>query len=275
MSNDALYRWVGGAFAALDYCDPGEYRVEAMDSFLVTHGRIFARELHESRFFEAARQRGNDLDGFAALDLEAFWDAALALVPADGNWFPRVELQSKDGAAHLVFRHRPAPEPARSAVLATLDRPDPRKAPGIKGPDVDALLSARTRARRLGADDAVILTSDGFIVDGTTSALVWWRGDILCAPPLAEDAREFERVDSVTARSLFAMAAALGVETHRERATPADLDGAEVWALGAVHGIRIVTSWVGGPKLAESPGRLGLWRHRREALHKPIGGTGT
>ncbi|MCB1281467.1 MAG: aminotransferase class IV [Salinibacterium sp.] len=275
MRNGALYRWAGGALVAIDYCDPGEYRVEAMDSFLVTQGRTFARELHESRFSDAARQRCTELDGFATLGVKAFWDAALALVPATGNWFPRLELQSKDGAAHLLFRHRPAPELARSAVLATLDRPDPRNTPGIKGPDIDALLSARTSARLRGADDAVVLTKDGFLVDGTTSALAWWRGDVLCAPPLAEDAPEFERVDSVTARSLFAMAAALGVETHRERATPADLDGAEVWALGALHGIRIVTSWIDGPTLAEKPGRLGLWRKRREALLKPKGAATT
>lgn len=271
MSNAALYRWVGGTLVTIDYCDPGEYQVEAMDSFLVNEGRSFALELHRNRFFDAIAQRGEGLDGFSSLDLHEFWSAALAMIPEHGNWFPRVELQSKGGAAHLLFRHRAAPELSRSAVLATLDSQDPRHTPRIKGPDVEALLSARTKARQRGADDAVILTADGFVVDGTTSAVVWWRGEILCGPPTVDEAPEFARVNSVTARSVFGMATALGVETHRERVTPAELDGTEVWALGALHGIRIVTGWIDGPDLAERPGRMALWRDRRDALLKPIG----
>jgi hypothetical protein len=52
--------------------------------------------------------------------------------------------------------------------------------------------------------------------------------------------------------------------------TPAELDGTELWALSALHGIRIVTSWVDGPQLAEQPGRLATWRTRLDALRKPL-----
>lgn len=269
MSSAALYRWSGDALSAIDYCDPQEYTIEAADSLLVTEGSAFALGLHRDRFLAAATLRGSGLDGFAGLDLEAFWDAAFASIPGAGQWFPRVELQSKNGAAHLLYRHRPAPELTRSVTLVTHHGPDPRRSPAIKGPDLPALLHLRTRAQEQGADDAVILNPDGYVLDGATSAIVWWRGEILCAPP---EAPGFERVDSVTARSLFGLATALGVETYREAATPAELDGTEVWALGALHGIRIVTNWLGGPAPAELPGRLGLWRERREALRKPIGG---
>lgn len=271
MSNAAVYRWDGRKLVATDEGDPGEYRIEAADSFLVSEGRAFACALHRARFSEATEQRGASLDDFDHPTVDGFWDAALALIPSGGAWFPRVELQSKGGAAHLVFRHRAAPKLSRAAVLTMLDQPDPRRFPKIKGPDLEALVKARTAAHKLGADDAVILTQGGYVVDGTTSAIVWWRGDILCAPPTADDSPEFARVDSVTARSLFGLAATLGVETHRERVTPAELDGTEVWALGALHGIRIVTEWIGGPGLAELPGRLGLWRGRRDALRKTIG----
>jgi branched-subunit amino acid aminotransferase/4-amino-4-deoxychorismate lyase len=271
MSIAGLHRWDGEALVPIDYCDPRDYRVEVVDSFLIRDGAAFALELHWDRFQSSVESRGSGFDGFERLDVSGFWTAALSLVPDRGEWFPRFELQSLAGSAQLLFRHRAAPELSRSAVLATLDRPDPRRVPGTKGPDVDALLSARTAARHAGADDAVILTRDGFIIDATTSAIVWWRGDILCAPPEARDAPEFERVASVTARSLFGLADVLGVETHRERATPAELDGAEVWVLSALHGIRIVTKWIGGPSVAELPGRLALWRDRLEALRKPIG----
>ena len=93
----------------------------------------------------------------------------------------------------------------------------------------------------------------------------WWRGDILCSPPT-----QFERIDSVTARSVLTLATALGLDTHEEACTPAELDGTEVWALSALHGARIATAWVDGPQLAERPGRLGAWRARLDALRRPI-----
>jgi branched-subunit amino acid aminotransferase/4-amino-4-deoxychorismate lyase len=117
----------------------------------------------------------------------------------------------------------------------------------------------------LGAEEAVILSPDGYVVEGAYSALVWWRGAILCAasPDLA-------RIDSVTERSLLGMAGALGVETYQESVTPAELDGCEVWALSALHGPRIITEWVGGPAMAALPGRLDLWRTRLAVLRREL-----
>ena len=88
---------------------------------------------------------------------------------------------------------------------------------------------------------------------------------MLCGPPSS-----FPRVDSVTARTVLTLAGALGVETYEEAVTPAELDGTEVWALSALHGIRIVTQWVDGPAMAELPGRLQQWRDRLDALRRPI-----
>jgi len=275
MSNAALYRWDGAKLVTIDHGDAINYTIEVADSFLVRDGRAFALELHRERFLEAVHQVGHGLNGLSDLNPEIFWHAALAEIPADSTWFPRVEMQSKDGDASLLLRLRTAPELSRSAVLATHPLADPRHTPMIKGPDLVALVEARTAARRIGADDAVILTPENYVIDGTTSAIVWWRGDILCAPPTADDAPEFARVNSVTARSLFGMAAVLGVDTHREQVTPTELEGTEVWVLSALHGLRIVTSWIDGPSLAELPGRLRLWQERRAALVRPIGATTT
>ena len=109
------------------------------------------------------------------------------------------------------------------------------------------------------------LDQEGFVVEGAYSALLWWRGDTLCAPPL-----EFDRVDSVTARTVLAVATALGVEVLREAVTPAELDGLEIWSLNALHGIRIVTRWIDGPEPAEQPGRLRAWRARLGKLSRPL-----
>jgi branched-subunit amino acid aminotransferase/4-amino-4-deoxychorismate lyase len=127
------------------------------------------------------------------------------------------------------------------------------------------MLRIRTEAQASGATEAVILTPDGYVVEGAYSALLWWRGGILCGPPA-----EFDRVDSVTARSVLTLATALGTDTHEEAVTAAELDGTELWVLSALHGIRIATAWVDGPSLAELPGRLDAWRGRMDALRRPI-----
>ena len=251
-----ILRWHDGVFAELDYCDPAETAVLAADSWFVTGGRSLALDLHRSRFLGALP---DDVPG------ERFWNEAIARIPREGDWFPRVELQARRATHELVLRLRSAPERRTSAVLATAAS-DPRTNPTVKGPDLEAMLRLRTLAQASGADEAVILSPDGYVVEGAYSALVWWRGAILCTPPA-----EFERIDSVTARALLGLAAALGVELFEEAVTPAELDGTELWALSALHGPRVATGWVDGPSLAALPGRLRLWRERLEALRHPLG----
>ncbi|MDF1478846.1 aminotransferase class IV [Leifsonia sp. H3M29-4] len=259
MSVSSIFRWQDGALEALDYCDMTATLIEAADSWLVTDGLTLALDLHRARFFDAVGAR------FPDLNASDFWDAAIAAIPDTGTWFPRVELHSRAGAPSFVFRLRSAPERRRSAVVATWHGPDPRRTPRVKGPDLERLSRARTAVQSEGADEAVLLTTDGYVVEGAYSALLWWRGEILCAPPAS-----FARVDSVTARSVLTLARALGHDLHEEAVTPAELDGTELWTLSALHGIRIVTAWIDGPQLAELPGRLGAWRARLDALRRPI-----
>jgi branched-subunit amino acid aminotransferase/4-amino-4-deoxychorismate lyase len=249
----AVYRWHDGALQLLDYCDMADTTVEAADSWLVSDGRTLALDLHRERFLDAAP------------DGASFWDAAIAAIPREGDWFPRVELQSRSGAPLFVLRLRSAPALTRSVVVATHLGPDPRTRPTVKGPDLESMLRIRTAVQPRGAEEAVILSPDGYVVEGAYSAIVWWRGAILCSP-----SPELERIDSVTARLLLGMAAALGVETYEESVTPAELDGCEVWALSALHGPRIITRWVDGPAMAALPGRLDLWRTRLAVLRRPL-----
>jgi hypothetical protein len=243
MAETALvYRWRDGELELLDYCDMTERRIVVADSWLETDGRVLARELHRERFERTAG------------DQAEFWKALPT--HAEGDWFPRVELHDN---GQLIFRERSAPERTRSVTVATATN-DPRTQPTVKGPDLETMLRLRTLAQPAG--EAIIL-HDGFVVEGAYSALVWWRGNILCHP-----SSEFERVDSITARVVQTLATALGVETFEEAVTPAELDGTELWTLNALHGPRIVTSWTDGPGLAELPGRLETWRTRLTALRR-------
>ena len=125
MSVESIFRWRDGELEALDYCDITASRIVAADSWLVTDGTALALGLHRTRFLAAAP--GHD----------DFWDAAVAAIPRNGDWFPRVELHSPPA---LVFRLRSAPERTRSAVLATWTGPDPRTEPRVKGPDLTSML---------------------------------------------------------------------------------------------------------------------------------------
>ena len=260
MSTETIYRWRDGSLEVLDYCDMTDTAIVVADSWLVTEGTVLAIGLHRARFLESISP--NDRSATAA---DAFWDAAIALIPRAGDWFPRVELQSRTGSLLLVFRLRSAPERRNNLIEATWPDGDPRTVPRIKGPDLAAMTRVRTSVQARGASEAIILTDDGYVVEDSHSGLLWWRGDILCGPPVA-----FDRVDSVTVRSVLTLATALGVETFDEAVTPGELADTELWSLNALHGIRIVTDWIDGPPLAQLPGRLSLWRARMDALRKPI-----
>jgi len=254
MSVTANFRWRDGALHALDYCDMTAVTVLAADSWLVSEGLALGVELHRQRFMAGVAGRSSAAS--------VFWDAAIAAIPSAGDWFPRVELHSN---GTLLFRLRSAPGRSSSVILATWTGSDLRTTPNVKGPDLEAMLAVRTSVQPLGAQEAVLLSPDGFVIEGAYSGLLWWRGDILCGPP-----QSLARIDSVTARTTITLAGALGHDCHEEHVTPAELDRTELWVVSALHGIRLATAWIDGPALAERPGRLATWRARLTALRQPL-----
>lgn len=254
-----LYDWRAGELVALDDCEVAEQTLDVADSFLVADGRALALALHRERFLDSVREQG-----FAdRAEAARFWEAGIAAVPRAGSWFPRFELTTVRDAQRLRFRLRTAPVLTDSVVLATAEG-DPRQVPNIKGPDIARLSVLRQRAQRSGADEAVIL-DNGLVSDGTTTALLWWRGDTLATPPLT-----FAKVDSVAARTVRGVAAAMRIPVDEEAVTPAELDGCVIWAVNALHGIRAVTAWVGGPRVAQDAARTAAWRTRLAALARPL-----
>ena len=101
-------------------------------------------------------------------------------VPAQGRWFPRVELRA-DG--ELALEVRPAPPREPTVVAWVADVPDPRRAPRRKGPDLERLAALRERAAAHGAGEAVIADADGRLLEGAYTSLLWWEGETLCAVP--------------------------------------------------------------------------------------------
>lgn len=223
----------------------------AADSWLVVDGRVRALDRHWARFSATCAEHGVDTQAFRA-------DVARA-VPAEGRWFPRVELHA-DG--ELAVRVRPAPPREPSVVAWIADVPDPRRAPRRKGPDLERLAALRDRAAAQGAGEAVIADAGGRLLEGAYTSLLWWEGETLCAVP--DDA---PILPGITRALLIELAGAVELR----RPAPRELAGRETWLVSALHGIRAVTRWVGGPEPGDAL-RAAAWQRRLESLCATSGG---
>ncbi len=75
------------------------------------------------------------------------------------------------------------PVPTVPLVLAT--SPAPHRGYRHKTTDRAWLEAARTSVQALGADDALLLDGDGFVIEATNWAIGWWDGERLFFPPLS------------------------------------------------------------------------------------------
>lgn len=224
------------------------------DSWLVANGRARHLQEHFDRFQNWVGQIS------PSLKLAEFFAAVKAQIPRDGNWFPRIEflIDPETQKNQLVLRMREAPELQSSISLWTFNEPDPRVSPTVKGPDLSLGMQMRRAAQMHGADEAVLLTKEGYISEGALSSIVWFRDEVLCAP-----GDDIPWLPSITRNEVFSIAESMGLQTRAEKAKPADLVDLEIWVLSSLHGIRAVDSWVdlGGP--------VGAARHL-EAFNKRL-----
>lgn len=233
-ADEALLRWQGPGAGFRPAREPGVIKV--VEEWLVDDGRVRAFGAHERRFVRACAA----LAGIDANRTREFLLAAMARVDPAGRWFPRAELADFAGNPRLHLRIRPAAPQGHSVRLWVSPSPDTRTNPAMAGPDLDWLTNQRARAVAAGADEAVLLSGDGHVREGAATAILWWDGDTLCAPP-----DDGALMPSVTRELLLDAACAAGVGVSPRAAAPAELDGLEVWAVNALHGIRPVTAWTG------------------------------
>jgi branched-subunit amino acid aminotransferase/4-amino-4-deoxychorismate lyase len=225
----------------------------AADSWLVDDGRTRAADRHWARFSATCGEHGVEPEALAAF--RARVERAL---PARGRWFPRVELRA-DG--ELAVRVRPAPAREPTVVAWIADVPDPRRAPRYKGPDLERLAALRERAAAHGAGEAVLAGSDGRLLEGAYTSLLWWEGETLCAVP--DDA---PILPGITRALLIELARERDTPVAQRRPAPQELAGCETWLTSALHGIRAVTRWAeGGPTAGEAP-RAAAWQRLLDGL---------
>lgn len=260
-SEATFYCFRDGELVALEE-DEQEVRLAAADSWLVEDGRVRSLGAHFDRFTKAVFQNSPK---HAEL-LPAFFDQVKSALPREGRWFPRIEMHADDALAHhLHLRLREAPPLQEKIRLWTLNEPDPRSQPLVKGPDLSLGQQLRRRANLNGADEAVILDAAGNISECALASLVWWRGDVLCAPN-----EQTPWLESVTRNEVFAIAEQAGFETRTELTSPKSLAGLEIWVLSSLHGIRVVTEWNDLPSPPAQSTHFEAFRRRLRLLSTAI-----
>ncbi|WP_211225460.1 aminotransferase class IV [Amycolatopsis nigrescens] len=231
--------------------DAGPARLLVADSWLLEHGRMRGLEPHRRRFAAGCADAG----GPEPSEVDDFWQAAVARLPRAGTWFPRVELVAAPGGAQLRLRVRPAPARTEQVVVWVHGEGDPRAVPRRKGPDLDRLGELRHRAVEAGANEALLTTGSGYVLEAATSSVLWWEGDQLCLPDPS-----WRVLPSVTVALIRQAAAERGITVRSSRRRLSELAGREVWLANALHGIRPVTAWAGSDVPAGPAVRAPSWR---------------
>lgn len=244
---------------ALMVTDRPDSRLLVADSWLVREGSMIALDLHRQRFFNSCCIR----HGIDATVLQPLWQEALDLIPATGSWFPRMELAGNSQQPVFQCRIRPAPPIRDSVKLIVCHTADVRQAPRHKGPDIPLLWRLHHQVLASGADEGLMTTSKGFLLEGLTSSILWWERhhgqDVLCAIP------DSNRILPGTIRRLMlAIAGKEGIPIAYRLVKPNQLNGHDVWVTNALHGIRPAVVWDKSPFM---PGvstlsslRLQWWR---------------
>lgn len=250
--------------------DISSSKLMAADSWLVEDGRVRAFGRHRARFGDVAAHVGM---GDAITD--DFWAAVVEKIPATGEWFPRVDVlePALGDEPVLALRLRPAPERTRELRVCVPSFPDPRTIPGRKGPDIGLLgrLVAQARADH-DCSEVVLLSDEGFVIEGATTSLLWWDDEALCAP-----APELRALQGVTSAMILDEARSRSIPIEFRRLRPEELFGCEVWLVNALHGIRRVREFVDAPSgtrdvspLDEESERFIQWRLWLESARRPL-----
>ncbi|QIM18561.1 aminotransferase class IV [Leucobacter coleopterorum] len=231
------------------------------DSFRVRMNQITGQaevrgwHKHLNRFRKGVHDACPELDQSV---VEAFLAEAARAIQDYGEGFPRLELwQETNQTPWLSFSLRPLPVlttelELRTAAGVVLENPT------RKGPNIACLTALN---HRLGAE-ALLADPSGCVIEGATTSLIWWdtvsqRGHVVQSTN--------NRVASVTEQLL-----ANEVALTPSRIPPGSLTGHEVWALNALHGIRVVTAIDSIPTQKPNTRRLEIYTDALNRYWQPV-----
>src|SRR5215207_10076395 len=225
------------ADAVVPATDEGLLRGDGVFGVLRLYGgRPYALEEHLARLGNSAAnlRLGIDVDAVRA-DVVRLLDAA-AGKPDPGCL--RIVLTR---GGHRLLLTESLPEHAPAIRLATITYAPVRLLDGIKSLSYGANMLATRLAQERGADEALLLTPHGRVLEAPTSSIFWVSGGVLRTPPLSDHvlasitralAIELASAEerSCTLDELFAADEAFLASTTRELQPVASVDGRPIGA---------------------------------------------
>lgn len=220
--------WIDVAAATIPADDPGFLTGDAVfETGRLVPGGYFGLERHLDRLAESAAELGLPLPARAEL-------RAIARGLAERNDFREAVLRltlTRGGRAGPVLLGTLTPMPpdwrARAGrgwrvVTAAVRHPPAAALPAAKTPGRAHGLVARVQARAAGADDALLLSPAGDIVEGPSWNVFWRRAGALFTP-----AAETGLLEGITRATVLELAPTLGYAVEQGCWARADLDGAD------------------------------------------------
>ena len=106
-------------------------------------------------------------------------DVARLVRPFAGTGDAVLRVEVRDGRASVTVRDRPPLDPPAVITASEPHHPYPHKTT-----ERDCFADAGKEAEVAEADDALLLTHDGWVAEGTVWTVFWWEGDALHTPAL-------------------------------------------------------------------------------------------
>lgn len=239
--------WVDGrvgplADAVLPLTTEGLLRGDgAFETVGVWGGRPFRLDAHLDRLVRSLRALmlpQPDLDRLAG----AVAELRERFGPHDGM----LRISVLSGGTQLVTL---APQPVRPDITTLLSRPAPWIRPlgtfgpaGAKSLSYAANMAALRAAEAAGAQDALLVSLEGLVLEGTTFAVLWVRDGVLRTPAV-----DLGIVDSISRQSLLDLAREAGVPVEEGRWPLEELrEASEVLVCSSVRpctAIRRLDAW--------------------------------
>ncbi|MDQ4138814.1 MAG: aminodeoxychorismate lyase [Actinomycetota bacterium] len=231
------------------------------ETISVGDGAPQALEPHLRRFARSAAALG-----MPEPDLDAWRSAILAVIaeldPAPEAWVKTVMTRGIEGDgrptgwAYASVSGDFTAARTEGIRVVTLDRgyrhdvehTSPWLLAGAKTLSYAVNRSVLREAARRNADDVIFVSSDGYVLEGPTSTVLYRRGDRLLTPGTG-----LGILEGTTQGSLFELAARRGMRTGYELLTPAELETADaIWLVSSVRHAAPIRELDGNPRTVDT-----------------------
>jgi len=193
----------------------------------------------------------------------------IAVTRGEGGVGLNPALCKKQNAIILLYRFRPSPAGGINAIISSVRRQALSLLSNVKSNNYLPNVLALTEARKRRADDAIMLNTQGYVAECTTSNIFMIKGNKLITPEVGEGL-----LPGITRRVIIGLAPELGLKVLEKRIGVPELKRAdEVFLTNSVAEVRVIAS-IDGKRI--SRGRIGpvtefLHKLYQRAVRKELG----